>query len=104
MQRKLEEEDIIGIISKVKQGQSQAFNILILTYEKEVFSLCLRILKHREEAEEAAQDCFIKAYKQIRSFKQEAKFSTWLYRIAYNNCLNKIKANKRRMLDTELEE
>lgn len=104
MQVKLKEEDVLQIINQVKQGRKQAFNALILAFEKDVFSLCMRMLKHREEAEEVAQDSFIRAYQRLKSFKEQAKFSTWLYRITYNNCLNRLKANKKQLLHTEWQE
>ena len=104
MQVKLKEEDVLQIINQVKQGRKQAFNALILAFEKDVFSLCMRMLKHREEAEEVAQDSFIRAYQRLKSFKEQAKFSTWLYRITYNNCLNRLKVNKKQLLHTEWQE
>jgi RNA polymerase sigma factor (sigma-70 family) len=104
MQIRLKEEDIIQIIDQVKQGQKQAFNALILAFEKDVFSLCMRMLRHREEAEEVAQDSFVRAFQRLKSFKAQSKFSTWLYRITYNNCLNRLKANKKQLLHTEWQE
>jgi RNA polymerase sigma-70 factor (ECF subfamily) len=56
-----------------------------------VYNLALRMLKNREEAEETAQDVFIKVYKSLDGFKGDSKFNTWLYRIAYNTCLDRIK-------------
>jgi RNA polymerase sigma factor (sigma-70 family) len=98
----VEEEIILNIIQKVKDGEIQAFNELITAYEKQVFNLAFRIIKNREDAEEIAQDSFVKAYKRIKSFKGNSKFSTWLYRITYNNSLNKISANKRLGFSEEL--
>lgn len=100
----MEEKSILNIIQKVKQGEIHAFNEVIVFYEKQVFNLTLRMIKNREDAEEVAQDSFVKAYKGIKSFKGDAKFSTWLYRITYNNCLNKISANKRLGFSEELED
>ena len=100
----MEEKSILDSIRKVKQGEIHAFNEVIVFYEKQVFNLALRMIKNREDAEEVAQDSFVKAYKRIRSFKGNSKFSTWLYRITYNNCLNKISANKRLAYTEELED
>jgi RNA polymerase sigma-70 factor (ECF subfamily) len=100
----VEEENILDIIRKVKQGEVQAFNEIIVFYEKQLFNLAFRIIKNREDAEEVAQDSFVKAYKRIKSFKGNAKFSTWLYRITYNTSLNKIAANKRLGFSEELED
>ena len=100
----MEEKSILNIILKVKQGEIQAFNEIIVFYEKQVFNLAFRIVKNREDAEEVAQDSFVKAYKRIKSFKGNSKFSTWLYRITYNNSLNKISANKRLGFSEELDD
>ena len=100
----MEEGSILKIVKKVKKGDHSCFNELILFFEKQVFSLALRIVKNREDAEEVAQDSFIKAYQRIRSFRENAKFSTWLYRITYNNALNKISANRRIFLQDEIQE
>lgn len=59
-----------------------------------VFSLAFKMTKNREEAEEISQDTFIKAYKNLKKFKGDSKFSTWLYRIAYHTSLDNIKKNK----------
>ncbi|REH52485.1 RNA polymerase sigma-70 factor (ECF subfamily) [Tenacibaculum gallaicum] len=59
-----------------------------------VFSLALKMVKSREEAEEISQDTFIKAYKNLSKFKGESKFSTWLYKITYRTCLDSFKKNK----------
>lgn len=59
-----------------------------------VFTLALKMLKSREEAEEVCQDTFIKAYKNLSKFKGESKFSTWLYKIGYRACLDSLKKNK----------
>ncbi|CAL2092185.1 RNA polymerase sigma-70 factor, ECF subfamily [Tenacibaculum sp. 190524A02b] len=59
-----------------------------------VFTLAVKMLKSREEAEEVSQDTFIKAYKYLANFKGDSKFSTWLYKIAYRNCLDALKKRK----------
>jgi RNA polymerase sigma-70 factor (ECF subfamily) len=61
-------------------------------------------MKHREEAEEAAQDTFIKVYKSLNKFKGDSKFSTWIYRVAYNTCLDRLKKNKRQQYTVEINE
>jgi RNA polymerase sigma-70 factor (ECF subfamily) len=62
-----------------------------------VFTLTIRIVKNREEAEEVSQDVFVKAYKNLKNFKGESKFSTWLYKIAYYASLDVLKRNKRQI-------
>ncbi len=78
-------------IDKVLEGDTNAFAFLVEKYEDMVFSLALKITKRREEAEEVAQDSFIKAFKSLQHFKGDSKFSTWLYKITYNNCIDRVK-------------
>ena len=75
-------------IDLIINGDTNAFEVLVDRYKDMVFTLTLRILKNREEAEEAAQDTFMKTYKSLSRFKGDSKFSTWIYKIAYNtSCL-----------------
>jgi RNA polymerase sigma factor (sigma-70 family) len=79
------------IINDVLKGNIAAYEILVNRYKNMVFTLLFNILLNREDAEETAQDVFVKAYKALESFKGTSKFSTWLYRIAVNTALNKKK-------------
>ena len=79
------------IIAKVKKGDVAAFNVLVDEHKAMAFTLALRLLKSREDAEEVTQDSFLKAYKNIGQFKEEAKFSTWLYTIVYNTALTSLR-------------
>lgn len=76
------------IIEKTLGGDVNAFAILVDRYKQLVFTLTIRMIKQREEAEEIAQDVFLKAFQKLQSFKGDSKFSTWLYRITYNACLD----------------
>lgn len=82
------------IIAKVRQGDTRAYSILVDQYQNILFSLALRILKNREEAEEMAQEAFIKAFRSLESFKGNSRFSTWLYAITYNSCLSQLRKNQ----------
>src|ERR1700754_2165670 len=75
------------IISNVLNGDQQAYAGLVSRYQNYVFTLALRFTKNREDAEEVAQDIFIKAYKALADFKGNSKFSTWLYTIVNNTCI-----------------
>ncbi|MFC4721093.1 RNA polymerase sigma factor [Geojedonia litorea] len=90
------------IINQVISGNTNAFAILVDRYKDLVFTLALRMMKHREEAEEVSQDTFIKAFKSLDKFKGDSKFSTWIYKVAYNSCLDKIKSNKRKYNEVEI--
>ncbi|MFY0629165.1 MAG: sigma-70 family RNA polymerase sigma factor [Flavobacteriaceae bacterium] len=78
-------------IDKVLNGDTNAFSFLVEKYKDMVFSLAMKVTKNREEAEEISQDSFIKAFKSLQSFKGDSKFSTWLYKITYNNCMDRVK-------------
>ena len=91
-------------ITLVIDGDTNAFAALVDRYKDMVFTLSLKMLQNREEAEEAAQDTFIKIYKSLAKFKGESKFSTWIYQITYNNCLDSLRKQKRSRKVVELDE
>ncbi|OEK06650.1 RNA polymerase sigma factor [Roseivirga misakiensis] len=82
------------IIAKVKEGDMAAFNVLIDEHKAMAFTLALKLMKNREDAEEVAQDAFLKAYKNIKQFEGNSKFSTWLYTIVYNTALTRLRKKK----------
>ncbi|WP_299668006.1 RNA polymerase sigma factor [uncultured Polaribacter sp.] len=92
------------IIDKVLQGNSNAFAELVNTYKDLVFSLAIKMTKNKEVAEEVSQDTFIKAYKNLANFKGDSKFSTWLYKITYHNCLDEFKKNERKYKTATIDE
>ena len=89
-------------IKKILEGDSNSFGVIVERYQNMVFALALKMLKHREESEEVSQDTFIKVYKSLSKFNGESKFSTWIYRIAYNTCLDRIKKNSKYNNDVEI--
>lgn len=82
------------IISQVLQGQQAAFATLVERHQNFVFTIVLRYVKHREDAEEVAQDVFIKAYRSLADFKGTSKFSTWLYTIATTSSITFLRKKK----------
>ncbi|MBC8756329.1 sigma-70 family RNA polymerase sigma factor [Kordia sp. YSTF-M3] len=82
-------------ILEIRSGNVNAYAMLVNNYKDMIFTLALRMVGNREDAEEVAQDTFVKAYKALDSFKGTSKFSTWLYRIVYNTSLDYIKKSKR---------
>ncbi len=78
-------------VSSSQRGDTVAFNCLVLRWEKTIYNLALRMLQDREEAAEATQEAFLLAYKSIRRFRRESKFSTWIYRIIVNHCMTRVK-------------
>jgi len=84
----------LKIIERVQQGDTKAFSYLVGKYQDVVFSIALKVLKNREDAEEMAQETFIKAYRSMASFRGRSKFSTWLFSIAYNTCITSVRKKK----------
>jgi RNA polymerase sigma-70 factor (ECF subfamily) len=82
------------IISRVLKGEQNAYADLVNRYQAYVFTLVLRMIKSREDAEEVAQDVFIKAYRSLADFRGESKFSTWLYTIANTTSITFLRKKK----------
>jgi RNA polymerase sigma-70 factor (ECF subfamily) len=78
----------IAIIERIKTGDKSAYRDLVHRHKDFAFTVAYRILNHREEAEEAAQDAFIQAFSALNDFNQTAKFTTWFYRIVFNAALS----------------
>jgi RNA polymerase sigma-70 factor (ECF subfamily) len=89
------------IIDSIRKGNSSDYSIIVNRYKNKAFSMLKRMLKNEFDAEEVLQDCFLKAYNSLNSFKGEAKFSTWFYRIVYNTSLTRLSSQKRKT-ETEM--
>lgn len=87
-----DQTDDFALIRAFQKGENNAFDALVIRYKDRVFNLCLRFLGDYHEAEDIAQDVFIKAYKSLNKFRFESSFFTWLYRIAVNSCKNRVKS------------
>src|SRR5438270_8162428 len=84
----------MDLISQVLQGDSAAYASLVQRYQNFVFTIVLRYVKSREDAEEVAQDVFVKAYRSLADFKGASKFSTWLYTIATTTSITALRKKK----------
>jgi len=84
----------MDIIAHVLDGDHQSYSILVERYRNYVFTITLRYVKSREDAEEVAQDVFIKAYRSLADFKGASKFSTWLYTITTTTCITFLRKKK----------
>jgi RNA polymerase sigma factor (sigma-70 family) len=82
------------IIAQVLGGDQNAYSILVEKYKNYVFTIVLRYIKSREDAEEVAQDVFVKAYRSLADFKGTAKFSTWLYTVTTTTCITFLRKKK----------
>lgn len=84
------------LVVRVQQGDKRGFDLLVLKYQHKVMALVRRFVKDQAEAEDVAQEAFIRAYRAINSFRGDSAFYTWLYRIAVNTAKNALDARKRR--------
>ncbi len=90
------------LIRKILDGNTAVYTVIVDRYKDLVYSVVLKILKNQEEAEETAQDTFLKAYQALPGFKQEARFSTWLFRIAYNTAISRTR--KKQITTTSIDD
>ncbi|HZN49126.1 MAG TPA: sigma-70 family RNA polymerase sigma factor [Methylomirabilota bacterium] len=85
-------------MDRLRRGDPRAFEELVIAYQHRVFGVALRMLGSRAEAEEAAQEVFLRAHRAIADFRGDAKLSTWLYAIASRLCMNRLASGERRLL------
>ena len=91
----------LEVIQQVLQGKKQAYAVLVDRYQHYVFTLVMRYVPQREEAEEVAQDVFVKAYRYLADFRGQCKFSTWLYTIVNTTCISYLRSRKDLMVLAE---
>jgi RNA polymerase sigma-70 factor (ECF subfamily) len=89
-------------VEKVLQGEIVAFTTLVNRHKDLVFTIAMNITRNREDAEEVAQDVFLNAFRKLDGFRKEASLATWLYRIAYNESISKVR--KKKIITMDLEE
>ena len=84
------------LVDACLHGRRDAFDLIVERHQRQVYQLCYRFAGNHEDASDLAQDVFIRAYRGLHSFKGQAAFSTWLYRIAVNVCLNRVGTQQRK--------
>lgn len=84
------------LLKKAAAGSAEAFEQLVLTYQTPIYNLCLRMTGNPEDAADMTQESFLKAWRSLEGFHFESAFSTWLYRLASNTCLDFLRSVKRR--------
>jgi RNA polymerase sigma-70 factor (ECF subfamily) len=89
------------IIERTLGGEPEAFNMLVRRWERQIYGLTLRMLGRDEEAKDATQETFLSAYRNLSKFRGEAKFSSWIYRIALNICNTKLRGRARGTVSIE---
>lgn len=87
-----------GLLERAKAGDIAAFEQLIESYQKKIFNIALRMLGNYDDAGDLSQEVLIRIYKSIGSFKEQSSFSTWIYRITTNVCLDEIRKRKNRKI------
>ncbi|WP_010252495.1 RNA polymerase sigma factor [Acetivibrio cellulolyticus] len=95
-----------NLVEKSKSGDVEAFEQLIESCQKKVFNIAYRMIGNYDDANELAQEVFIKAFRSIKKFKGDSLFSTWIYKVTANVCLDEIRRRKKKMvvsLDEEIE-
>ncbi|PIU40412.1 MAG: RNA polymerase subunit sigma-24 [Candidatus Omnitrophica bacterium CG07_land_8_20_14_0_80_50_8] len=93
----IEEQDLIH---KILSGETEAYTEIVRSYQGKVLGLCTSLLNNASEAEDAAQEIFVKAYQALGSFHGDSKFSTWLYRIAANHCKDLLRKRSRQKTES----
>jgi RNA polymerase sigma-70 factor (ECF subfamily) len=83
------------VIERILAGETAAFDVLVRRYQQEIYRLAHRMTRNAEDARDLAQEAFVQAYRSLGRFRKQSSFSTWLYRIAINLCLNHLKAATR---------
>ncbi len=83
------------LVAAALGGRPEAFGTLVERYDRAVYHLCLRTMRDAEEARDCTQEAFFKAYRSLRTFKPDAKFSTWIFSIAYHACCDRLGRQKR---------
>jgi RNA polymerase sigma-70 factor, ECF subfamily len=91
------------LVQRVQKGDKSAFDLLVLKYQHRVLKLVGRFVSDAAEAQDVAQDAFLKAYRALPSFRGDSAFYTWLYRIAINTAKNALVSNRRRPVDFDLD-
>lgn len=102
-----EDQNQKALLLKAKEGDMVAFEELVLQHEKIVYNVALRMMNHSEDAKDISQEVFIKAYRSIANFDERSTFSTWIYRITVNTCIDEMRKRKGKQnlsLDNELED
>lgn len=83
------------LVKRSKSGDVEAFEQLIFDYQKKAYNIALRIMGNQEDAKDMCQEAFIRIFKSIEGFKEQSSFSTWMYRIITNVCLDEIRKKKK---------
>jgi RNA polymerase sigma-70 factor (ECF subfamily) len=84
------------LLSRLRRGDPEAFEVLVREHQDRVFDFCVRMVGDREEASDLVQEIFVSVHQNLGKFREDAKLSTWIFRISKNQCINRLKYLKRR--------
>ncbi|MGI6560964.1 MAG: RNA polymerase sigma factor [Clostridia bacterium] len=88
------------LLEKARKGDVDAFEMLIREHERKAFNIAYRFLKNADDAEDITQEAFLRAFRSIKKFKGQSSFSTWLYRIINNTCIDFVRAKQNKITDS----
>lgn len=92
------------VINRILSGDTRAFSEVIECHKDMVYTLAMRVARNKEDAEEIVQDVFLKLYDKLSTFKKKSKLSTWVYRIAYNTAISKLRSSKHQKKEIQIED
>lgn len=95
----IQEENVL--IDRILAGERECYSALVDQYKSYAYTIAFKIVNNRSDAEEAAQDAFVKAFRYLKTFNREAKFSTWLYRIVFNTAISYKRKNRQQFQSIE---
>jgi RNA polymerase sigma-70 factor (ECF subfamily) len=98
-----ETDDTAALVAEALAGRAAAFGTLVERYDRAVYHLCLRTMRDAEEARDCTQEAFFKGFRSLHTFRPGAKFSTWIFSIAYHACCDRL-ARRKRISNEELPE
>lgn len=96
----MQDTEVVWLV-QAQQGDQQAFTNIVEAYQKPVYNLCYRMLNNAEDAEDAAQETFLRAYRSLKQYDQSRQFSTWLLSIAAHYCIDQIRKNRMNLISLE---
>ena len=96
-------EEDFQLLAKFKKGDQHAFELLVRKYKMAVFNTIYSIIGNAQEADDIAQEVFLKVYTKVGSFKGKSSFSTWLYRVTVNRCVDELRKRNNRIISYETE-
>lgn len=93
-QELLDIKELEALIASIQQGETEQYTLIVRVFQNPIYRYCYRLLENKQDAEDAVQDILVKGYQSIHQYKPKVHFSAWLYRIAYNHCLNLLRRRR----------